>query len=302
MRICSLLPSATETLFALGLGDQVVGVTHECDFPRDARDKRVVLRSNLPHSWDSAAIDGSVSEAARQGTSRYVVDDAALRELDPDLIITQDLCHVCAASPGDLAAALATLPRAPQVLSLTPHTLAGVWRDIRSIGEAAGAAPQAERLARQVESRVAQVEEMTASLAERPRVLCLEWLDPPYVAGHWLPEMIRIAGGRDALGRAGEESQRVNWEEAVAAQAEVILVAPCGFGLAGAVAEFRKLQLPPGWNDLPAVRQRRVFALDANSYTSRPGPRLASAVWILASLLHPARFTLSFPPNTIQQL
>lgn len=301
MKICSLLPSATEILFALGLGDSVAGVTHECDYPADARGKRALVRPRFQNAGaDSADIDRRVSEAVARGESLYEIDDAALREIQPDLIITQDLCHVCAASPGDLASVLPTLPRAPRVVSLSPHSLADVWSDIRAVGAAAGCEARANQLARQFESSVAQVEEIAASLTTRPRVVCLEWLEPPFVAGHWLPEMIQIAGGVDPLGRAGEKSKRVTWDEVRAAQPEVILIAPCGFGLAGAATEFRKLALPPGWSELPAVRRGRVYALDANSYTSRAGPRLAMGVWLLAALLHPERFTLSFPPNTVE--
>ncbi len=302
MKICSLIPSATEILFALGLGDSVAGVTHECDYPAEARGKRIVLRSRLAHPNGSGEIDRQVSEAVARGESLYEVDDAALREIQPDLIVTQDLCHVCAASPGDLASVLPTLPRAPRVVTLAPHSLADVWSDIRAIGVAADCEQQAARLAKQFESSVAQVEETATPLAPRPRVVCLEWLDPPFVAGHWLPEMIQIAGGTDVLGQAGEKSRRVRWDEIITARPDVMLVAPCGFNLAGAVAEFRKLAPPPGWNNLPAVHNGLVYALDANSYTSRAGPRLAMGTWILAALLHPKKFTLSFPPNTVEAL
>lgn len=287
MRICSLLPSATEVLFALGLGGEVVGVTHECDFPPEARSKQILVHSRLAHAATAAEIDRQVSEFLARGESLYSVDVAALRLIEPDLIITQDLCHVCAASPDDLAAALAKLPRQPRVLSLNPHCLADVWRDIILVGEATGRSEEARALAADQKRRVAAVEGALVGEIVRPRVVCLEWLDPPYVAGHWVPEMVAIAGGSDVLARPGERSFRVSWEQMLAVQAQTVLVMPCGYGLERAAAEFSRTSLPAGWEDLPAAQQRRVFAVNASSYFSRPGPRLATGVEILAQVFHP---------------
>ncbi len=225
------------------------------------------------------------------------VDLEALAAIQPDLIITQDLCHVCAASPGDLASALATLSRAPRVLSLTPHNLAEVWNDIRTIGEAAGRGPQAQALAAELERRVTAVEEAVTAFA-RPRVLCLEWLDPPFTAGHWVPEMVVRAGGRDPLGRAGEPSFRAAWETLLATRPEVVVVMPCGYTLRQTVEEFQVTPLPSGWEHLPAVQAGRVFAVDASSYFSRPGPRLAAGVEILAHLFHPELAAIGPPAGS----
>lgn len=304
MRICTLLPSATEICFALGLGDSVYGVTHECDFPAEARNKRVVVRSRLPHTTDSAEIDRLVREFTARGESIYAVDASALREIDPDLIITQDLCHVCAASPGDLASALTVLPRLPRILSLNPHSIADVWENIRAVGGATGSEAVATALIQKLESKVAGVHravEQAARNATRPRVACLEWLNPPYVAGHWVPEMVALAGGEDVLGRAGEPSFRVEWPQVVAAQPDVILIMPCGYNQDQAADEFARMPLPDGWADLPAVRQRRVFVTDANSYFSRPGPRLADGVAILAHALNPG-ITRDFPEGSLRNL
>ncbi len=287
MRICSLLPSATEILFALGLGDDVAGITHECDFPPEARSKPVLVRSRLPHGADPAEVDRRVSEFLSRGESLYSVDADALRAIEPDLILTQDLCQVCAASPDDLAAALAGLPRQPRVLSLAPRTLEDVWGDIRTVGEATNRASEARALVAELERRVAAVEQAVAGAAERPAVVCLEWLDPPYAAGHWVPEMIAKAGGYDPLGRLGEASHRVAWAEVLAAQPEVIVLMPCGYGLEQVVAEFARMGIPAGGEGLPAVHKGRVYAVDASSYFSRPGPRLAVGIEILAQLLHP---------------
>jgi iron complex transport system substrate-binding protein len=222
----------------------------------------------------------------------------ALRAIEPNLVITQDLCHVCAASPDDLAAALAGLPRQPRVLSLTPHNLAEVWNDIRAVGEATGCAAEARALVAELERRVAAVEQAVAGAAERPRVVCMEWLDPAYAAGHWVPEMVARAGGREVLGRAGEPSTRVRWEEILSLQPEVILVMPCGYHLEQGVEEFARTALPAGWKDLPAVREGRVYAVDASSYFSRPGPRLATGVEILAHVLHPERAPVAAPAGS----
>jgi len=293
MRICSLLPSATEILFALGLGDDVAGVTHECDFPPEARSKPVLVRSRLPHAAEPTEIDRQVSEFLSRGESLYSVDADALRTIEPDLILTQDLCQVCAASPDDLAAALAGLPRQPRVLSLAPRTLEDVWGDIRTVGEATDRAVEARALVAELERRVAAVEQAVAGAAERPAVVCLEWLDPPYAAGHWVPEMVAKAGGYDPLGRLGEASHRIAWAEILAAQPEVIVLMPCGYGLEQVVSEFARMRIPAGGEDLPAVHKGRVYAVDASSYFSRPGPRLAVGIEILAQLLHPERVSVT---------
>lgn len=290
MRIISLLPSATEILFALGLGDSVVGVTHECDFPPEAAKKPPLIRPRVDPRAAPADLDRQVAELVQRGESIYAVDAELLGSLSPELIVTQDLCHVCAASPDDLATALTRLPRMPRVLSLTPHSLADVWEDIRRVGDATGRRREAQSLAITLEQRVAAIEMKAAPAATRPRVLCLEWLDPYYAAGHWVPEMVAKAGGEDVLGRAGEPSFRVPAEQISGSGAEVIIIMPCGYNLARAETESRAAQWPAAWKDLPAIRERRVFAVDANGYFSRPGPRLADGVAVLAQILHGDRF------------
>ncbi len=285
MKICSLLPSATEILFALGLGDQVAGVSHECDFPPEARGKPVLIKSRISHTESAAAIDRQVREFLARGESLYSVDLELMQAIDPDIIVTQDLCHVCAATPDDLGAALAHLERQPRIVTLNPHSLADVCADIRMVGEATGRVEQANALVAEFERDVASVERSVAGL-NRPRVLCLEWLDPFYVAGHWVPEMVQRAGGIDVLGQAGKPSFRIDWETARAARPEVIVIMPCGYSLAAAEMEFRSLPLPQGWQDLPAVRNGRVIVVEASGYFSRPGPRLAAGLAILADAIH----------------
>ena len=297
MKICSLLPSATEILFALGLADQVAGVSHECDFPLEAGRKPVLIRSRITHTESPAAIDRQVREFLERGESLYSVDLDALCALQPDLIVTQDLCHVCAATPDDLGSALARLAIQPRVLTLNPHSLADVSADIRSVGAATGRAPQADSVVAEFESRIAAVERAVASLP-RKRVVCLEWLDPPYAAGHWVPEMVERAGGVNVLGEAGKPASRTDWDAILAARPEVIVVMPCGYSLEQAAAEFRPLALPQGWGDTPAVENGCVFLVEASGYFSRPGPRLAAGVEILAEAIHSASKLQSAPQDS----
>ena len=301
MRICSLLPSATEILYALGLGDSVVGVTHECDYPPEAGKKPQLIRPRVDPQASPAAIDRAVTELVSRGESIYSVDAELLAALVPDLIITQDLCHVCAASPEDLATALTRFPKRPKILSLTPHSLTDVWEDIRRIGQATGRRRDAQGLAITLAQRVAAIE-MNVAAAPRPRVLCLEWMDPFYIAGHWVPEMVVKAGGEDVLGRAGETSFRAAAEQIAETAAEIILVMPCGYSSRRAAEEFNSKRLPSSWDNLPAMRDRRVFAVDANSYFSRPGPRLADGVELLAHLFHPQLVPPNVPGEAFRKL
>lgn len=302
MQICSLLPSATEILFALGLGDSVAGVTHECDFPPAAAKKPALIRPRLNLNVSPGEMDRQVSDMIARGESIYAVDADLLAKLAPDLIVTQDLCHVCTVSPDDLGGALARLSKRPRVLSLTPHTLADVWEDIRRVGEATHRRRDAQALALAIEQQVAAIEMQAARASARPRVLCLEWLDPFYVGGHWVPEMVSKAGGEDVLGMAGNPSFKVTAEQIAQSHAEIILVMPCGYNAVRAAAGWRAFNPPESWHDLPAIRQNRIFAVDANSYFSRPGPRLADGVAILAHILHPEIFLADcIPSDSLQR-
>jgi iron complex transport system substrate-binding protein len=323
MRIVSLLPSATEILYALGVGDQVVGITHECDFPPEAAGKPALIKPRVDPTAAPAEIDRQVSELVAHGESIYAVDADLLASLAPDLIVTQDLCHVCAASPDDLATALSRFPRPPRVLTLTPHSLDDVWQDIIRTGEATNTSQRAESLAAELQARVQAVASVTASAnaraftvasgtasantqasatsarpqsAARPRVACLEWLDPLYVGGHWVPEMVAIAGGEDVLGRAGHPSFKVSADDIAQSSADVIVVMLCGYNAIRNAREFHAAKIPQSWKNLPAIRDRRVFAVDANSHFSRPGPRLADGVELLAHLFNPQRFA-AHPPE-----
>ena len=294
MRIVSLLPSATEILFALGLDQQIVGVSHECDFPPAARSKTVVIHSRIPKNASPSEIDRLVREFSARGESVYSVDAEALRSLSPDLIVTQDLCHVCAASPEDLAAVLANFETKPEVLSLNPLDLGDVWRDILLVGEQTFHPHAAEKLIESIGEKLGVLEQKIQSAddqkqgADRPAVAFLEWLQPIYVGGHWVPGMINFAGGRDVFGEPSRPSFRVTLDDVVAAQPDVLIAAPCGYTAAQAREEYSSMDFAVGWQDIPAVRNGRVYALDASSYFSRPGPRLVIGLEILAKLLHPA--------------
>jgi iron complex transport system substrate-binding protein len=301
MQICSLLPSATEILYALGLADSVAGVTHECDFPPEAARKPPLIRPRVDPKAHPAVIDRQVTELVSRGESIYTLDADLLASLAPDLIITQDLCHVCAASPDDLATALTRFSKRPKVLSLSPQSLAGVWDDIRRIGEATGRRRDAQALSITLEQKVAAIEAKVAR-ASRPRVLCLEWMDPFYIGGHWVPEMVAKAGGEDVLGRPGQPSFRATPEEIAKAEPEIIIVMPCGHAAACAAAEFDAKKLPAFWKDLPAIRSRRIFAVDANSYFSRSGPRLADGVALLAYIFHPDVMPIDLPGDPFRKL
>jgi iron complex transport system substrate-binding protein len=302
VRICSLLPSATEILYALGIGGSVAGVTHECDFPPEAAKKPALIRPRVDPRALPADLDRQVSDLVSRGESLYAVDAELLASLTPDLIITQDLCHVCAASPDDLATALARLPKQPRVLSLTPHSLKDVWDDIRRVGEATGRCHEAETLAAALEQRLVEIAAKAERATSRPRVLCLEWLDPFYVGGHWVPEMVAKAGGEDVCGRPEEPSFRVTREKIAEVRPDTIVVMPCGYDLARTIAEFGAARLGDDWKDLPAANEGRLFAVDANSYFSRPAPRLADGVALLAHILHPDLFPEIPPAGSFRRL
>ena len=286
-RIVSFLPSATEMACALGLEDRLFGVSHECDFPRSMQSKPVVVRSVLRvEQMTQQEIDAAVSARLRDGLSLYAVDEAAVREIAPDLILTQDLCQVCAPSGNEVVQLLAQLPSKPRVLYLTPRSLDEIFDNLLELGEAAGQFEKAVSLKREYQARLSNLAALTAGL-HRPRVFCVEWTDPIYCCGHWVPEMVRIAGGRDDLGREGKDSVRISWDQVRAYAPEVLIVMPCGCGLAKSAELAHSLCQRPEWAELPAVRDNRVFAVDANAYFARPGPRVVEGAELLAHLIHP---------------
>jgi iron complex transport system substrate-binding protein len=287
VRIVSLLPSATEIVFALGLESALEGVTEECDWPPEARTKRVVSRSSVPITGSSPAeIDDVVASTVAAGDALYRIDDDAVRSIRPDLILAQDLCRVCAVPSGQVNEALARFGCSAEVVSLDPRTLNDVIGGIDEVGRAAGRTAEAARVTDRLRTRVRLIAERTTALRPVP-ALALEWPDPPFAGGHWIPEMVRLAGGRDVLGEEGRPSRRVAWGDIAAAAPEVIVYMPCGFGLEDAAAHAAELYRTGAFASTPAALQGRVFAVDASSYMSRPGPRLVDGLEILAWALHP---------------
>ncbi len=284
MRIVSFLPSATEILFALGLSDQVVGVTFECDFPPAARTLPRVVHTSLPPGLPPAEIDRIVAAAGAAGRNLYLADFELLESLAPDLVVTQDLCHVCALDSPTLARNLALLRSRPRMLSLSAHSLQGVFDEIMQVGRLTGVLPAAQALVASLQARLETVRALPVP-SPRPRVLALEWLHPFFQGGHWVPEMIALAGGWPVLAEPGAKSVRLTWEQVREADPEVLIVMPCGYDLPQAVSQYSGLALPTGWEDLRASKDRRIYAVDGSAYFSRPGPRLVDGVELLAALL-----------------
>ena len=281
MRIASLVPSSTEMLFALGLGESVVAVTHECDYPPGASDLDHLTRSVIADGLSAAEIDAAVRERTSEGEALYELDEPLLAELEPDLIVTQAVCEVCAVSYDDVVAAAGRLPSRPTVLSLDPSTLGEVLADIPRLAEAAGAVEEGEDLSEEAGRRIDAVVEAVAG-AGRPSVAALEWLDPVFAAGHWVPQMVELAGGDDVLGLPGEKSRTVEWAEVEAARPEILVAMPCGYDTDRSAEEA-------GMSQRLAGLDARVAAVDASAYFSRPGPRLVDGIELLGHLLHPDR-------------
>jgi iron complex transport system substrate-binding protein len=303
VRIVSFLPSATEMACALGLAEQLVGVTHECDYPEEIKGKPVVVRSALPvENMSGQEIDRAVSERLQSGQSLYQVDEQLLRELNPDLILTQDLCQVCAPSGNEVTQVLNALRRKPQILSLTPKTLDGIFDNIRQLGAATGRSEQAEALIEDGRAQLDAIAAITRPLAHRPRVFCMEWLEPVYCCGHWVAQMVRIAGGKDELGREGSDSVRIAWADVLRWKPEILVLMPCGFDLKKTMARAQGLSRFSAWEDIPAVRSGRVYAVDANAYFARPGPRVVDGTRLLAHLIHPDRFDWTGPAVAFARL
>jgi iron complex transport system substrate-binding protein len=291
MRIVSLVPAATEICFALGLDGDLVGVSPECDYPPAAKEQRVVSRVLLDYDGKtSAETSQMVGGALAAGDALYEVDEKALRELAPDVILTQGLCEVCAPSVADVRAVASRLPKRPRIVPLDPHTLRDMLEDIERVGKACGAPVAARSVVDDLRDRLERVAFLTNHAHARPKTACIEWLDPLFLAGHWVPEMVDLAGGEDTLARPGEKSRRIEPRELALANPEVAVLMPCGFHLDRARAEAASLTAQTWWRDLPAARANRVWVVDGSSYFNRPGPRLVDGLEILGHILHPEIF------------
>jgi len=283
-RIVSLLPSATESLYALGLADRIVGVTHECDYPPDARGKPRLTASTLESSASAAEVDRHVRASLHAGSSLYSLDAALLERLAPDLIVTQELCAVCAVSYEIVARAAKRLRGDPRVVSLEPSSLEDVFANIASLGEWTGTDTAAARVIAALRARLATLRD-AFSRRPRPRTLVLEWTDPPFCGGHWTPGLVECAGGEAVLARPGANSQVLDWSAIASADPDVVIVAPCGYGIEATLEAIAQLNAQPVWRELRAVRTGRAFALDGNAYVNRPGPRLVDSAEFFATAL-----------------
>lgn len=290
-RVVSLLSSATEIVCALGCEHLIVGRSHECDYPLSILGLPQCSRPRIDVTGSSRDIDERVKSSANQGLSLYEVDGPRLRELCPDVILTQTQCEVCAVSLKDVEAAVCGMLEAPaRLVSLHPNSLADLWRDIRLVAAELGVAEQGEMLVGRLEGRLSRLQAATEQLGSPPRVACLEWLDPLMAAGNWVPELVEIAGGENLFGTAGLHSPWMEWDDLIAADPEVIVALPCGWDIAKASLELAPLASRPGWRELQAVCSGRVYVTDGNQFFNRPGPRLVESAEILAEMFHPGKF------------
>ena len=301
LRIISFLPAATEMVCALGLAERLVGITHECDYPPEIRTRPVLVQSAIPKDLEPGEIDVAVSARLARGQSLYEINERLLLDLAPNLILTQDLCQVCAPSGNEVSQVLSSLPSKPQILWLTPKSLSDIEENLRQLGNATGRSEQAEAVIAAGHARLAKLTARTRN-APRPRVFFVEWIDPIFCGGHWVPEMIDLAGGIDKLSRSRADSVRVPWQDILDWSPEVLVIAPCGFNLYEASRQAASLFSRPNWSIIPAVQKGRVYAVNANAYFARPGPRVIEGVELLAHLLHPELCEWSGPRNAFQKM
>ncbi len=289
-RIVSFFPSATELLYELGVGNKVFGVTHECLYPEDAKSKPCIIRSVFdPNSMSSREIDDKIVQLMREGKEIYKLDEEKLKHAKPDLIISQDTCEVCSAYTSHVTKALNVLDDKPEIFPLNPHDVNSILDSIKSVSEKIGVTERGIELIQSLKKRIAVIQ--SKNFENKPRVLALEWLDPFFTSGHWVPDMIEIAGGKNQISSRGEQSRRMKFEEIEQCDPDLIVLMPCGFDTNRIISEYKKiLQKNPEWNDLRAVKKQNVFAVDANSYFSKPSIRTITGIEILAKIIHPDIF------------
>jgi len=301
-RIVSFLPSATEILYQLGAGDQIVGVTHECDFPDEAKSKPRVIHSSFdPTKMSSKEIDKQVVELMHSGDDIYLVDEQVLKKANPDLIVAQGLCDVCSPTAKEISKALSILNNKPDVVILDPHNLDDILAGIFEVAKKIGKIDEAQKLIGSLRKRIEYIKNKITK--SRPKVLCIEWLDPLFTAGHWVPQMVDIAAGINGLSAVGEPSRRMKIEEAMKLDPDIVVLMPCGFDTNRIRQEYPKLANNTKWKLLQAVQNNNVYAVDANSYFSKPGPRTVTGIEILAKIIHPETFEdLKVPDSSFSQI
>ena len=298
-RIVSLLPAATEIAAALGLMDNVVGVSHECDFPEEAKTRPRVTRCPVHKAGlSSREIDDWVRRTLRENGTIYTIDETLLRQLRPDVILTQKLCDVCAVGYGTVARLAGTLPGPPQVVNLEPSRLSDIFDDICRVAKACGVSDRWAKVVAELTMRVEAVRERAMRIPNRPRCFLMEWVDPPFCSGHWGPELVEIAGGHDPLGRKHQRSVEIKWEAVLEARPEIIVLALCGYDVDRAQRDYELLRKFPGFDSLPAAQNNRIHIVDASAYFARPGPRIVDSLEFLAGILHPEEFPEFSPSRT----
>jgi iron complex transport system substrate-binding protein len=302
MRILSLLPSATEIVYLLGIEDSLVGISHECDYPPEVRTKPVISASPLPAAFRSDEVHEAVKRHSHSSHSLYRIDENLLRQLSPDVILTQELCSVCAISAGQVREAARILAGPCRIVSLEPHDLRQILDTILIVGEETRRKDKAKAVIHEFEGRIERVQSITCSTPVRPKVFCMEWMDPIMAGGHWVPEMVQLAGGQDHLGQAGERSLSIDWDRVVQYQPDVLVIMPCGYKIRRTLSEVDRLSSRPAWFDLPPVRAGQVYVVDSPAYFSRPGPRIITGLEILAQILHPELFHGLAPPESAVKL
>lgn len=301
-RIVSFLPSATEILYELGVGDRIVGVTHECNYPEQAKSKPCVIHSSFdPNTMTSQEIDNKVIDLMHSGKDIYILDDEILKKVNPDLIIAQGICEVCSPYTKEISRAVTILDNKPEIIILEPHNLGNILENIITIGNKVGKIKEAEKIVLELEQRILYVNRRSVELPKK--VLCIEWLDPLFIAGHWVPQMIEMACGIDGLGFSGSSSRRIKIEEVIEYRPDLIVLMPCGFNVQRTISEYEKLANNPQWKSLDAVKNNEVYAVNANEYFSKPGPRTVTGLEILAKIIHPKTYAdLKIPDGSFQKI
>ncbi len=303
MRIVSLLPSATEIVYALGLGEDLVAVSHDCDYPLDVRNKMRLTSIDIEPSFASSReINEWVMGKLHRGTSIYHIDQQLLKKANPELVLTQELCEVCAPSFNDVRAAVKILDGEPKIVSLEPTSLEGIMENILTVGDVTAQSLEAEQVVSSLRKRIGKIANAAQRVKQKPRVLCLEWLDPFFNAGHWVPEMVETAGGIDVTGRLHKPSVRIEWSQIVGYDPDIVILMPCGFDLPRTVSESKALKSAEGWSKLRAVKSGMVFAVNGSAYFNRPGPRIVDGLGILAEILHAEIFRDLAPPESYTRL
>jgi len=302
-RILSLIPSSTEIVCALGFENQLIGRSHECDFPSSVQKLSSCTAPKFKVEGTSAEIDQRVKSILKNALSVYQIDEKKLQQMQPDIIITQAQCEVCAVSLKDVETAVCEwVESRPQIVSLEPNQLSDIWKDFINIAEALGVKEQGHELVSQLKQRMNKIAQKTINFPQKPTVVCIEWIEPLMSAGNWMPELIEMGGGINLFGVAGEQSPWMTWEQLLEANPDVILVMPCGFNLARSKAEMSSLSQKPEWSQLNAVQNQQVYLTDGNQYFNRPGPRLVESLEIIAEILHPAHFDFHHQQSGWEQL